>query len=263
MNKYSLAQLLNKDEVKTIVNIFAEKDIEIRLVGGCVRNTILDIDNKDIDCAINEEPDTVVKILKKNNIKFKDFAKQYGLITAFIKNQKFEITSLRKDFNQQGRKTDIEFTKDWEEDAKRRDFTLNALYLDSKGRLIDYFNGLKDLNDKKVKFIGDIENSINEDYLRILRYYRFLGIFEKPKVIKSYYKILNKHFKKTFQHLSNDMIRIEILKMLKNKFPLNSFCEISNLKQKNLWLMMTKKHFLENDYKLGLNNCLNKVDKLF
>ena len=139
-----------------------------------------------------------------------------------------------------------------------------TIYLTSSGKVIDYFDGLKDIKDNKIRFIGNIEKRITEDFIRILRYYRFLGIFEKPKLINNYEEILHKYFLQTFQHLSNDMIRNEILKMLKNPFPLNSFCQMNNPKEKNYWLKMTNKHFIDCKYDLGFKRCLNEIiNKLF
>ena len=263
MNNYPTDSLLNINEVNTIIRVFEKENVEIRLVGGCIRNAILNKDNREIDCAVNKEPNIIINVLKNNNIKFKDLAKKYGSIVAFINNKKFEITSLRKDINQQGRHTEILYTNNWSEDAARRDFTINAIYLTSDGKLIDYFQGLKDLEENKIKFIGDVEKRITEDFLRIFRYYRFLGIFEKPKLIEHYENILNKNLLNTFHHLSKDLIRNEILKMLNNPYPLNSFCNLSNPSKKNYWLEMTTKHFLEHKYQLGLEKCLNKVEALF
>jgi tRNA nucleotidyltransferase/poly(A) polymerase len=157
MDNYSIDFLLNIEEVNKIVSIFQNEKAEIRLVGGCVRNALLNKNYKDIDCAVNIHPNDTTKILQKNNIKFQDFAKKYGSVSAFINDKKIEITSLRKDIAQKGRHTDVLYTEDWKIDADRRDFTINALYLTSEGRLIDYFDGLRDLKENKIKFIGNIE----------------------------------------------------------------------------------------------------------
>ena len=170
---------------------------------------------------------------------------------------------MRKDLNQKGRKTEIEYTNDWKIDAKRRDFTFNALYLRSNGEIVDYFEGLKDLRDNKVKFIGEIEKSINEDFLRIFRYYRFLGIFKKPNIIKEYDTIIEKNFYKSFKNISKEMIRAEMLKMIENPYALNSFVDIKNNHQKKYWLLMTEKYFINKKYKLGLEKCLNKIEVFF
>mgnify|MGYP001156838855 FL=1 len=263
MDNYSIDFLLNIEEVNKIVSIFQNEKAEIRLVGGCVRNALLNKNYKDIDCAVNIHPNDTTKILQKNNIKFQDFAKKYGSVSAFINNKKIEITSLRKDIAQKGRHTDILYTEDWKIDAVRRDFTINALYLTSEGKLIDYFDGLKDLKENKIKFIGNIEKRIKEDFLRIYRYFRFLGIFEEPNVISNYEDILNQYLIESFHYLSNEIIRNEILKMLKNPFPLNSFSNFHNPEKKYYWLEKTTQHFLKQKYQLGIEKCLNKVDEFF
>ena len=201
MNNNSTNSLLNKKEVQNIISIFKKNNAEIRLVGGCVRNSILKKETNDIDCAVNIKPDTIISILRKNNIKFDDFAKKYGLISTNINNLKFEIASLRKDVNQQGRHTEIIYTNDWSVDAARRDFTINAIYLTREGKIIDYFDGIRDIQNKKIKFIGEIEKRISEDYLRIFRYYRFLGIFQKPTVQDYYENILRKYLSKSFKYI--------------------------------------------------------------
>jgi len=263
MNKHSLVSLLNIKEVKNFINIFEKEGAELRLVGGCVRNAILNNVIKDIDCAINIHPKIVIEILRRNDFKVYDFAIRYGSITTSVNNRKFEITSLRKDINQQGRHTEVIYINDWKLDAERRDFTINSLYLTGEGKIIDYFKGVDDLNDCRIKFIGSIEKKIKEDFLRIFRYYRFLGIFKTPKIIDHYEKILHKYCSDSFRVLSNNTIRMEILKMLKNPYPLNSFSKISNPNEKNFWLKITKKNFENKNYILGLEKCLNKIDFLF
>ena len=263
MNNYSISSLLNKQEIKTIINVFEKEGIEIRLVGGCVRDGILKRESKDIDCSVNSPPEKIIKTLKKNNFQYDDFAKKYGSIITFVNSQKFEITSLRRDINQKGRHTDIIYTDNWELDAERRDFTVNAIYLKGDGNFVDYFGGLKDLEENKIKFIGDIEKRVKEDFLRIFRYYRFLGIFEKPQIIDNYELMLHRYCNDAFNNLSNDIIRMEILKMFNNPFALNSFCNQLNPQEKNYWLKLTTKYFLDNNYKLGLEKCLNIIDFFF
>ena len=115
----------------------------------------------------------VCEILKKNNISFYESGIEHGTVTAKIDDYKFEITTLRKDISTDGRHAEVEFSKDWHEDASRRDFTFNAIYADLHGNLYDPFNGREDLELGNVKFIGDPEKRIKEDYLRIIRFIRF------------------------------------------------------------------------------------------
>ena len=146
---------------------------EIRYVGGCVRKIINKEVVDDIDLAVNLKPGEICDALKKNKIKFYESGISHGTITALINNDKFELTSLRKDVDTDGRHAKVEFSNDWKEDASRRDFTINSIYADKEGNLFDPFNGKKDLKNGDVNFIGDSEKRIKEDYLRILRYIRF------------------------------------------------------------------------------------------
>jgi poly(A) polymerase len=260
MNNYLVENLLDQYSIKRLFNIFENKNAEVRLVGGCIRDSFLGKEAKDIDVAANIKPDEITEILNEHKIPYDNFAYKYGSIIALIENQKFQITTLREDVNQMGRHTNIIFTEDWKKDAARRDFTINAMYLSSEGNFSDYFNGKQDLIENKLIFIGNIEDRIQEDFLRIFRYYRFLGVFENPVVIKGYDEILTRYCKESFNYLSNDLIRQEILKMFNTSFPLNSFFNNKNKKKKKYWVELTKKHFIKTEYDLGLSRCLNKID---
>ena len=138
---------------------------KIRYVGGCVRKIINKEKIDDIDLAVNLKPQEVCEALKKQNIKYYESGIEHGTITALINDIKFEITSLRKDIDTDGRHAKIEFTENWKEDASRRDFTINSIYADIEGSLFDPFNGKKDLENGKIDFIGDTETRIKEDTL--------------------------------------------------------------------------------------------------
>ena len=155
------------------------KDAEVRYVGGCVRKIINNEKVDDIDLATNIEPTKVKEALENKNLKFFETGIEHGTITALIENNKFEITSLRSDIKTDGRHAVIEFTTDWIKDAERRDFTINSIYADINGNLFDPFDGKKDLENGLIKFIGEPEQRIKEDYLRILRYFRFFALYSK------------------------------------------------------------------------------------
>ena len=161
---------------------------ELRYVGGCIRKIIKKEKIDDIDLATNLEPTQVCEALKKNNINYFESGIEHGTITAIKDNYRFEITTLRKDVITDGRHAKVEFSKDWKEDASRRDFTINAIYSDKDGNLFDPFNGKKDLENGIINFIGNPEERIKEDYLRILRYLRFFLNYSKHghnlKIIK-------------------------------------------------------------------------------
>ena len=169
------SKLRENYEISYLFNCFASYDenTELRFVGGCVRKILSEEAIDDIDLATNANPDLILKILNKNNINYYSTGIKHGTITALIKDKKFEITSLRKDVQTDGRFAEVEFTDDWYEDASRRDFSINSIYSDINGNLYDPFNGVNDLKKGLVKFIGNAEDRIKEDYLRILRYIRF------------------------------------------------------------------------------------------
>ena len=152
---------------------------EIRYVGGCIRKIIKNERVDDIDLATNLEPKQVCDALSKKDIKYYETGAEHGTITAIIDEYLFEITSLRKDIQTDGRHAKVEFSKNWKEDASRRDFTINSIYSDKDGNLFDPYNGKKDLENGFINFIGNTDVRIKEDYLRILRYLRFFINYSK------------------------------------------------------------------------------------
>lgn len=200
------------DEVLKLFAIFGEN---IRLVGGSVRDLILEKKVNDYDFACKFLPTEIEKILKENNIKSIPTGLKYGTITAVINHKNFQITTLRKDENQKGRDCDVNFVEDFFEDAKRRDFTINALYLDSLGQIHDYFNGIDDLKNQKVRFILDAKTRIQEDYLRILRFIRFSCNYAQELDKEGLQACLN--FKDSLKTLSKERVRDEFLKIISSK----------------------------------------------
>ena len=154
-------------------------DSEVRFVGGCIRKIINKEIVNDIDMATNLDPQKVCEVLKENKIDYYETGIEHGTITALIEGYKFEITSLREDILTDGRHAKVKFSKNWKEDALRRDFTINSIYADEDGNLFDPFEGKKDLENGFVNFIGDADKRIKEDYLRILRYLRFFAYYSK------------------------------------------------------------------------------------
>jgi poly(A) polymerase len=147
-----------------------------RIVGGAVRDTLLGLDVSDVDLATPLLPDAVIDRLEVARIKAVPTGLDHGTVTAVADGRHFEVTTLRRDVATDGRRATVAFSTDWQEDASRRDFTINALYADPQtGEIFDYFGGLKDLDAGIVRFLGDADQRIAEDYLRILRYFRFLA----------------------------------------------------------------------------------------
>lgn len=248
--------------VSQIVELFIKSKIEIRFVGGCVRDALLGEKNSDIDFVVNCKPNIVCKILLRNNVEFLEYGKKYGTIIAVINKKNFEITSLREDKNPKGRYTDVVFTEDWYKDAQRRDFTFNAISMTYEGKIFDYFEGQRDLKLQQIKFIGNISERIKEDYLRIMRYFRFLGLFEKPIMITGYEKILNEQLPNLRKHVSNNRIREELIKMLKNNFKINSLVSLTSMNKSNDLIKTIREWWTEDKYELGLKTYINKIDKL-
>lgn len=144
-----------------------------RFVGGCVRNALLNRPVMDIDIATPLKPHEVISKLDKAGIRYVPTGIKHGTITAIVEGHPFEITTLRKDVKSHGRHADVAFTDDWHIDAARRDFTINAMSCTVEGELFDPFEGVKDLREGRVRFVGDAKTRIQEDVLRILRFFRF------------------------------------------------------------------------------------------
>jgi tRNA nucleotidyltransferase/poly(A) polymerase len=205
-------------EVKKIfsaINSFSKKS-EIRFVGGCVRKVINKEKTDDIDLAVNLNPLEVCEALEQKNIKYYKSGIEHGTITAIINDIKFEITSLRKDIDTDGRHAKVEFSNDWKEDASRRDFTINSIYADLEGNLFDPFDGKKDLENGKINFIGEEEIRIKEDYLRVLRYIRFYLNYSKNKHSSKTIKIIKKNLSGVSK-ISPERLLDEFKKLLRSK----------------------------------------------
>ena len=207
--------LKKKIEVTKIfdaINSFS-KDSEVRYVGGCVRKIINKEEVDDIDLAVNLNPSEVCQCLKNNNIEYYESGILHGTVTAIINKHKFEITSLRQDVDTDGRHAKVEFSKNWKEDASRRDFTFNSIYADIDGNLFDPFDGKKDLENGKINFIGDADKRVKEDFLRVLRYVRFYLNYSKNKHDPEIIKIIKKNLI-GLQKISSDRLLDEFKKLL-------------------------------------------------
>ncbi len=236
-----ISQKTPADKIFKAVNSFSPES-EIRYVGGCIRKIISKEKIDDIDLATNLQPKQVCNVLKENNIDYYETGVEHGTITAVIKEYKFEITTLREDISTDGRHAKVQFSQNWKKDASRRDFTINSIYSDKDGNLFDPFNGKKDLENGDVKFIGNVEKRIREDYLRILRYLRFFSNYSKKshdletlKKLKMNINGVSKISKERLLDELKKMINYETLeKLSKNKISLDLFLiifpEIKNIK---------------------------------
>src|SRR4029077_2464537 len=146
---------------------------EARVVGGAVRNALLGIPIGEIDIATTAVPDEVVRRAKNAGFKPVPTGIEHGTVTVVIGGRPFEVTTLREDVETFGRHANVRFGRDWKKDAERRDFSMNALSAGADGHVHDYVGGLADLKARRVRFIGEASKRIAEDYLRILRFFRF------------------------------------------------------------------------------------------
>ncbi|MDF2964683.1 MAG: pcnB [Rickettsiaceae bacterium] len=208
MDCIDLKLQFNSKHLQQLIEILTTAG-KARLIGGCVRDKILNYPVTDVDIATSLLPEQVVRLCNKHNVKTIPTGIEYGTITVIIENEKFEVTTLRKDIECYGRRVKVEYTDDFALDAARRDFTINALSYDlKKQKIYDYFNGLQDLKDSKVTFIGDASERIKEDYLRILRFFRFSARYT-DKIDEVSYKATVEH-KSGLKLLSRERILSEL-----------------------------------------------------
>jgi poly(A) polymerase len=165
-------------EVSAVLEAISRDGKEARFVGGCVRDAILKRPVADIDIATQETPDRVMALLDAAGIKGLPTGLKHGTVSAVIGEKRFEITTLRSDIRTDGRHAVVAFTEDWRKDAARRDFSFNALSATPDGMVYDYFNGMQDLADRIIRFVGPGKQRIAEDYLRVLRYFRFVATLD-------------------------------------------------------------------------------------
>tara|TARA_B100000902_G_scaffold375779_1_gene406128 strand:+ start:35 stop:1309 length:1275 start_codon:yes stop_codon:yes gene_type:complete len=260
----NLKNLTNKTSAKKIfeaINGYSE-DSEVRYVGGCVRKVIKKETVDDIDLATNLNPTEICEALKNNEINFYETGIKHGTITAMINEKKYEITSLRKDIKTDGRHAEVEFSKNWKEDASRRDFSINSIYSDKDGNLFDPFNGKKDLEEGNINFIGNVEKRIQEDYLRILRYLRFYLNYSKNK----HQPEILKNIKKNIYGISNisvERLIDELKKIINSAGFLNLFNDKESLEL--IEIIFPQFNNIHNFKKLNsyASNNFSKLDFIF
>ena len=221
MKKVSIEKIFGS-ELKEIMRLLRSSGKECYIVGGAIRDLLLGYEKFiDIDLTTSLSVEKMKQIFDRNKIRFDDRALKYGCLT--ISNQKkrtFQITSFRKDIQTFGRAADIEPVENIEEDAKRRDFTINAFYCSYDGQIIDPLGNLEDLNKIKLDFIGDPEIRIKEDYLRILRFFRFIAVLDlkDENLVSKNLPIIRKHID-GISDLSYERVASEIRKILLARSP--------------------------------------------
>jgi len=191
---------------------------ESRFVGGAVRNALLGVPVVDIDIAVPMPPTEALARLGAKGIKVVETGLDHGTVTAITGHHAFEITSLRRDVETDGRHAKVAFTDDWAADAARRDFTINALYASADGEVFDYATGGEDLIAGKVRFMGDPRTRIAEDYLRILRLFRFHAWYGKGEVDAEGLRAATEARDK-LKTLSGERVAKELLRLLEAAHP--------------------------------------------
>ena len=220
MDKINIEKIFGS-EIKKLMGLISTSGKECYIVGGAVRDFLLgDKDFIDVDLTTSLNVEVLIKIFKRNKIQFDDRASRYNCLTIRAQKKNIQITSFRKDIRTFGRAADIEIIDNIEEDAKRRDFTINAFYCSLDGEIVDPLGNLKDVNNKELNFIGDPETRITEDYLRILRFFRFVAVLDlKYKNINLKYLPIIKKYVDHINDLSNERVVAEIRKILLATFP--------------------------------------------
>ncbi|HEY1096402.1 MAG TPA: CCA tRNA nucleotidyltransferase [Alphaproteobacteria bacterium] len=181
----SLDVLLQDKGAQAIHAVYQARGRTVKFVGGCVRDILAGIPIGDIDLAVDAEPEDGLKWLSEAGITVKATGLKYGTITAIIHKKPYEITTLRRDIKTDGRWAEVVYGTSWEEDAQRRDFTINGLFCTMDGQVEDHVGGVEDLQQGHIRFIGDAATRIREDYLRILRLFRFWARFGKSDIDKA------------------------------------------------------------------------------
>jgi poly(A) polymerase len=198
---------------RSVMEALSRNGTTPRFVGGCVRDALLGRPVKDIDIATPDIPETVIEKLAAADLKSVPTGLKHGTITAIADGLPFEVTTLRRDIETDGRHAKVIFTDNWSEDAARRDLTINAIYCDGDGNLLDPVSGLADLRDRKLRFVGEASERIAEDVLRILRFFRFFAHYGEGQIDAAGYTACHDqaHLLPT---LSAERISAELLRLL-------------------------------------------------
>ncbi len=207
------APWLKSGPAARVLEILNGNGEQARVVGGAVRNALLKVPTGDIDIATTAIPAEVIRRAKAAGIKSVPTGIEHGTVTLVVDAQPFEVTTLREDTETFGRKAKVAFGRDWVADAQRRDFTINGLSVDASGIVYDYVGGLEDVNARRVRFIGDPNQRIAEDYLRILRFFRIHAAFGEGEPDRGGYLACIAG-RAGLATLSAERIRVEILKLI-------------------------------------------------
>ena len=204
---------LDHEKVRRIFDVFDGAGEETRAVGGALRNALLGVPVSDVDFATTATPQVTMDRAKAAGLRPIPTGFEHGTVTVIVEGQPFEITTLREDVETDGRRAKVRFGRDFEQDALRRDFTINALSCNRDGHIFDYADGLADIEARKVRFIGDAQQRVREDYLRILRFFRFHAAYGEGALdAQAFHAAVIE--REGMHGLSRERIRAELLKLL-------------------------------------------------
>ncbi|HET6390155.1 CCA tRNA nucleotidyltransferase [Hyphomicrobium sp.] len=207
------ARWLRTAAIGKVFAALAKGGATTRVVGGAVRNALMDRPVKEVDIATTARPAETMRLAKAAGLGAYPTGIDHGTITVVADGHPYEITTLRRDVETDGRHAVVAFTDDWKQDASRRDFTINALYCDLEGNVYDPVGGLEDLRKRRVRFIGDAKERIREDYLRILRFFRFSAQYGNGQIDPTGLAAAEE-MKEGMSLLSAERVRAEMLKLL-------------------------------------------------
>jgi len=234
---------LNHPSIQYLSKIFEDSGYDILFVGGCVRNSILKEPVSDFDIATAAHPEEIIKICKKNNVKFIPTGIKHGTLTIILDEKTYQITTFRTDEKSFGRHAKVKFVDSLALDASRRDLTINALYCTVHGEIIDPLNAFGDLKDGIIKFIGDPNKRILEDHLRILRFFRFYALYgDKNKYMDSNALKACKTHHEQINTLSKERITAEVKKLLSAPNPISA---IGNMAKINVLNQILESYSIE------------------
>ncbi len=216
-----IAKVLSNKGLRNLLTILNQDGEEARIAGGAVRNALIGESISDVDIATTCLPDEVKRRVEAGGFKCVPTGIAHGTVTVIVEGVPYEVTTLRADMVTDGRRAEVAFGRDWKTDAERRDFTVNGLYADLDGKVIDLVGGIADIKSRTIRFIGDPEARIREDHLRILRFFRFFAWYGKGRPDAEGLKACAR-LKETVNNLSAERVWSELKKLLSAPDPSQS-----------------------------------------
>lgn len=207
------AEWLRRPQTQAVFRAIEAGGFSARAVGGAVRNALLDLPVADVDIATSAPPEAVMRLVESAGLKAIGTGLKHGTVTVISGHTPYEVTTLREDVETFGRHAKVSFTADWSADARRRDFTINALYCDADGTIHDPLGGYADIPARRVRFIGDASARIQEDYLRILRFFRMSAVYAAGPLDTEGLSA-SVRARAGLEHLSRERVRQELLRLL-------------------------------------------------